>query len=702
MQKKDVSKKIVFSLLFGLILFHLVNNYIILSRNNAPFYDDSAGYISQDYKVYKAIIEHQYLKAYRISAGSHPALYPFFSVPFYFIFKGTAIAPSMTNSIFWIILILSIYGIGANLHSRKAGLLSAAIATCFPHVFSLSRIYLFDFPLLATVTLAIFCLLKTKNFKDRKKSILFGLATGFSASTKPYFIIFLIGPFLLYFYKSFIKENSLRHKKFKNLILAFVASVCFAGVWYLPPHLYSVLGHLTHAWNYPADLALFSYENIFFYIKTLMNVQILPFYFLLFLFSFRTFLIDKDKGLFLFSWILIPFLFFTFAVLNFKDFRFTFPFLPAITLLISLNIFWIKSSIIKKLAIILILTVGFSQFFIISYYPDSKVLHLLSPNFSFNSDSPLSWTFGVPFAYPYDWGINEMKTLIKNSSTPSTKKIDIIEFYTTFSTPLAYILPEDLSIDATIYDLRGDKIDEILVNEYEKLFMMDYIIVPKEEKTTDETFTKENSLLNLFDNTEGIRNIGRVKLPNSITLFVYKIEQKLKTDYKTDMCNDCFISIAWTDEQKDKRLKVDYMIPHNKEKWKIWLHKIYERITNSPVDYGWVKVNKNLNNLDWTNYSSINFKIKGDQNPGKLEFFIKEQDGDVWYFFDDKILRNDNWTSFSIPFESLENPVWAERGDGKKELNNVIEVGFTLTSFETETEKTIFFNLVDGEIFYLE
>ncbi len=70
--------------------------------------------------------------------------------------------------------------------------------------------------------------------------------------------------------------------------------------------------------------------------------------------------------------------------------------------------------------------------------------------------------------------------------------------------------------------------------------------------------------------------------------------------------------------------------------------------------------------------------------------------------FDDKILKNENWMILSIPLESLENPIWAEKGNSKKELTNVIEIGLTLTSFETKTEKTIYLNTFDGEVFYLK
>ena len=706
MQEKDILKKIAFIFLLCIILFHLINNYIILSNNNAPFCCDSAFYILQSYQRYELISNHYYLETYHTPlTWSYPILYSLLSLPFYFVFGVGTIAPIMTNSIFLIILVFSIYGIGTHFHSRKAGLLSAFIVTSFPHVFSLSRTYLFDYPLLATVALSLFCLLKTKRFKDKKWSILFGLSTGFSALIKPTFIIFLIGPLCVYLYNSFINKNLLNYKKFNNLILAFIIALCLGGLGYLPPHLDAFLAHISHVHSYWSNLTLFSYENITDYVKALVNIQILPFYFLLFIFSLRMFLVNRYKSLFLFSWFLIPYLFFTFVIMNVKDPRFLVPYLPVVALLISLNIFSIKSSMIRKFAVILIILIGFSQLFIISYYPNSKILPLLGPNFEFDPNSVPSWSFGVPFAYTSDSGINDLKTFIKDSLAPNTKEISILEFYGFFSSPLVYILPKDLGIDVKIY-IEDDKM--IIGGYTDNLFMMDYIVVSKNGRTDDEFFVQIDFLTKMLGDLKGIKNVGSVNLPNEVTLFVYKVEEKLEKDYQTDVCNDCFINLTRIKKFDNDYLKIDYVIPHNKKAWRIKLHKVYEFITNYPIDYGWVRISKELNNLDWSDYSSINFKIMGDSHPGKLEFYLIENDGDVWYYSDDKILRNNDWTTLSITFESLKNTVrtgnavWIGKGNGKKELNNIREIQLVLTSFEIETKKIIYFDMFDNETFYLK
>ena len=73
----------------------------------------------------------------------------------------------MTNVLFLIVLIWSIFSIGRELLNGYAGVLAAFLILAYPNVFGMSRWYMCEFAALSLVTLTVLLLIKSKNFSHR-------------------------------------------------------------------------------------------------------------------------------------------------------------------------------------------------------------------------------------------------------------------------------------------------------------------------------------------------------------------------------------------------------------------------------------------------------------------------------------------------------------------------------------------------------
>ncbi len=139
---------------------------------------------------------------------------------FNFIFGQTLQVTLMSNMFFFVILILSIYGIGNLCGGPKVGLLSAILVSFYPNLTALSRFYGLDFPLTAFVALGIYTLIKTQFFEKRGWSILFGVVSGLGILTKGQYIFFVGLPamyvFLKAIHRQFIQQEKTNKEKWTN------------------------------------------------------------------------------------------------------------------------------------------------------------------------------------------------------------------------------------------------------------------------------------------------------------------------------------------------------------------------------------------------------------------------------------------------------------------------------------------------------
>lgn len=389
--KFKFNKYIVF--LNILILFVLITNFIWLKKDTLPpegnalqdllpginFYSDIANLNNIAYpailNIFKTplLIKVSLFKALdyiRSIFFIYPPLVPVSYSLFYILFGPSSEIELMANSLYLALALYSIYGIAKKIFNEKVGLLTTFIFSSFPGIISISREIYAEFFMMCLVALTLYLLLKTDFFRNRKYSLLLGISLGLTALAKWEFLPAIIGPFILVLWKSNVIAKKTQHylaqKKalFTNFFLAIIIGILISSFWYLPsigdviwrlflrPDENIFINNRT-TWN----TRLFSLSTVTYYPLTVINVHIRFFYFLLLTLigtaftykviknNHRLFLIKEKLFyiIFLISWIVIPYICFTFIKIHAPSHIMVI--LPALSIIISAGI----SSFIKKL-----------------------------------------------------------------------------------------------------------------------------------------------------------------------------------------------------------------------------------------------------------------------------------------------------------------------------------------------------------------
>lgn len=371
----------------------------------------------------------------------YPPIPPLSYASSYFIFGPHAKIEPIVNAIYLALAMLSIYGIGKKICNEKAGLLAAFILSTFPGVIIFSRQIYAEFLLMCMVCLMSFCLLKTDFFKSRGYSLLFGISLGLVALTKWEFILIMAGPFLWYLTRTSFSTVYSR----RNFILSVSVGLIISLFWY-SRNINYIIWRLFYG---PDNILLQRYsgnspvsfliQKFSFYVLTIINTHISVFYFLLLVLAGINFLdITEDRNqesdipnyrfhlVFLILWLLIPYFFLSLA--NLQTVSHVLLVLPAIALIISLDIFSFKNTIVRSVFIFLIILYGIGSY-LHSFVDLGKIDLLYKLKIYLSSDTKLALTtttdniprdeWGRNYFYPpesCDWKIQEIISFIKEDS----------------------------------------------------------------------------------------------------------------------------------------------------------------------------------------------------------------------------------------------------------------------------------------------
>jgi 4-amino-4-deoxy-L-arabinose transferase-like glycosyltransferase len=345
-------------LLVLIIIFHIVVNFIWLKIDNIPPSWDPANHMLQSMWMFDNIKNPHLLFENGLKCDGCYHLYPpltGFVVSLFYLFLGVGIDNAILaiNIIFLSLLIICTYKIGKILSDHKVGLLAAFLVSMYPFTYITSRQYFLDIPLAAMVTLAIYILIKTNNFKCIKYSFIFGVISGLGLLTKEAFFLLIIGPLCC----SFFYVRSIR--QVKNIIYALIICVILASAWYLPLFTYSK-GYIQGFCAGKDGPPLFSMDSLLYYFKIFVINQGSLLYGFLFIASFV--LIkdwDKRKKIVL-QWIIFALIIFTF--LKVKQERYTIPILPAIALISACGVMSINKVFLKRLLVCILVIYSLAQF----------------------------------------------------------------------------------------------------------------------------------------------------------------------------------------------------------------------------------------------------------------------------------------------------------------------------------------------------
>lgn len=229
-------KKYYLFILVVILLFHLINNLIILKLDVIPPMGHAGLYYTHSINLYFTLLQNPeafIAKLLRIDPIYPPLLY-ISPLPFY-IFLGIEydLATLVVNTLYLSILLFSLYLIGKSLFCSEVGLLSVFICSFFPAVFGYSRMFLMALPTVAILTLNIYLMIKSDCFKKRSYSLLSGFILGLGALMKKYYVVSFIGILIGYFFDKRNKIGNYNKKIFLNLFLALCIAAVIALPWYV-------------------------------------------------------------------------------------------------------------------------------------------------------------------------------------------------------------------------------------------------------------------------------------------------------------------------------------------------------------------------------------------------------------------------------------------------------------------------------------
>ena len=102
-----LNKRICIGLLALLIIFHAVNNYLILNNDTTTYSARNALHYLQSIKIRDSPLRIAIMEGY-----GYPPLYYWSTLPMYLFFGISQDIAARTNIIYFIILIFAVYGIG--------------------------------------------------------------------------------------------------------------------------------------------------------------------------------------------------------------------------------------------------------------------------------------------------------------------------------------------------------------------------------------------------------------------------------------------------------------------------------------------------------------------------------------------------------------------------------------------------------------
>jgi 4-amino-4-deoxy-L-arabinose transferase-like glycosyltransferase len=188
-------------ILLGLvILFHLVNNSLWLARNEVVYGFDRMTHqlISLEYDdILSEGLGPRTLFAALTRSGYYPPLVHLTAVGFYRLLGVSMDAAALSNSVYLVLFLLAVYGLGERFGGPWVGLNSAAIASTFPIIFSMSRYLYVDFALTSLVAVNVCLLVRANRFRHRAYTLLYGLSLGLGMLTKWTFAAFAAPPLLV-------------------------------------------------------------------------------------------------------------------------------------------------------------------------------------------------------------------------------------------------------------------------------------------------------------------------------------------------------------------------------------------------------------------------------------------------------------------------------------------------------------------------
>ena len=370
-----------FQILIIILLSIFIDNLFISAIEHPPAWDQ--GYhLSNVFKMYNVLCYEKTNLADKwnlildVTDSYRGPLTYFLSALFLKLFDNTYKYAYLSNQVFNIICILSIFNLGKLLKNKSTGIWGAIIFTFSSFILNQRSDYLIDLSLTAFSTLSFLFL--TKWYLNKKKNTLYGALSGISLGliflTKPTGIIIFVLPIFFILYKVFKSKISviyfLKESSIFCIAFAIVIFPWFSRNWL------TIITSTINAWNwgvkYQEGLEFFSIESWTYYFKKLplifgiTNFSIFSTILIIEKFFQRNLLSLKIKTFNKLDFWFLIYLFNCYLIVSLmstKDIRFIMPIYPIICIygatFLHSNNYKIFTNKNKKIIILISITISF-------------------------------------------------------------------------------------------------------------------------------------------------------------------------------------------------------------------------------------------------------------------------------------------------------------------------------------------------------
>ena len=346
-------KKYNFKIFIVILISVLIDNLFISNINNPPSWDQ--GYhLSNVFKMFNILgnsdlnINNKIDQFLNVTDSYRGPLTYFLSALFLNLTKNTYHFAYLSNQIFSIVCILTIYNLGKLFKDKSTGLWASIIFTFSSQIVNLRSDYLIDLSLTSFSSLNL--LIFTKWFLEEKKislySIFSGISLGLIFLIKPTGIILFFLPFIIIIIKLFGRKSNFRFKI--KQILLFISSFLVIIFPWFSRHWITIITSSINAWkwgiNYQEGLDFNTIGSWLYYLFKLpyilgiINFSILSIIFLFEKFEEKHLLKLKIRSIKKINlWFLIYLLncYLVVSIMSTKDIRFILPLYPLICIYIS-------------------------------------------------------------------------------------------------------------------------------------------------------------------------------------------------------------------------------------------------------------------------------------------------------------------------------------------------------------------------------
>jgi len=531
-----------------LILFHFLTNGIWIYLNKVPPAHDAGFHTVLSMRFFDyikgfpgnfSIVEFLTISKY------YPPLSHIVGTLFVWFGNYNYQFVQLTGSVFFSLSLIMVYIYTARLTKNKAiALLSTVFFSFFYLEFRESRSHMTDMPLTFFVIGGLYFFERSDNLRNRICSVLFFVFFSLAFLTKWTSLVFFLFPVLTIGIGLVKKDGLSKYDIVKNIFLGIIVTAALCLPWYYVNSKTIIqIAQVTSTPELDDPSILFSWDNVFFYLRQLIIFQISFIGFLLFLFSvIRLNLTRKYTNILriLMLQIGISYIFFTFFIGN-KNVRFLFPMMPFIAIVMAMGLVDIRGRIGKSLLIGTILTYYVFSYFVVSFgvpfYPKFK--HAIQfplvgwVDIYYLSDDPISALYKKE-----NWQTDKVGTLILEHSKGIKRFIYFINIekpYLNTSTIHLSIykygrgFPENIQEVDTNFPLTLKGNNEFVNQTDLEQWVngIDFVAIPlkdigPQEAMRDYRVRKQIQQYFLNKKPYGFEMIDAINLPTGDKIFIYK------------------------------------------------------------------------------------------------------------------------------------------------------------------------------------